>query len=241
MPWIIGGAILGGGLVSSIVGGNSAAHAQSSANATNEALQKQQQDYETQMSNSEVQRRVADLKAANLNPMLAYSGTASTPNVAPAHVDAVTGKADAIKALGPSVASAAQVALGAQQQQATIANTNANTRKTSADAALTESLVPYSGSNAALNHEQIVKQTQILDQNLEQAIGQAHISQYQSQLSENQVKILQPLANEYQRLMNQATKLGIPEREAEAKFFSNLGGSSKYVELLKQILSLRGK
>lgn len=58
------------------------------ANATNVKLQREQQAWEKQMSDTAMVRRVQDLKNAGLNPVLAATGPgASTPSVAPANVE----------------------------------------------------------------------------------------------------------------------------------------------------------
>lgn len=98
------------------------------ANATNARLAREQMDFQERMSNTSWQRGVADMKAAGINPALAYSqGGAGTPGGATAMMQ------NAAAGASNSAFSAAQSLQQLQTGAAQIQNLSADTIKKNAE------------------------------------------------------------------------------------------------------------
>lgn len=226
-----------GAIGGALVGGLFGKSAQSSANKVNIQLNRENRDWMEKMSNTEWQRGVQDMKAAGLNPMLAYSqGGANSPQNSAATVQPED-------ALAKSVTSAAANALQAQQMQANIDLTKANTVKTLEEA----KTAGVTSGNAEDRQQAEIAEIRNRTLNI---MAQQDLTDTERQRLEDTMPSIIKMERERARLTEmQANTAGsesrlkaaqIPSAEAEAKLWNEMSGTNADLgSLAKLILLIR--
>jgi len=228
----IASALIGAG--SDLLGGIFGHSAQSKANKTNIRLQKEQQEWEKEMSSTAYQRATADLKGAGLNPMLAYSqGGASTPNVSAATVQPEDAIARSVSSAGSKAANSLALERMAidndiqrQKRLQEEINTDNMQEKYSAGNYVGEELEQMRSKTGQAVSDARIRE---IEKEIAEATKEANVStaQARARLADREVS--------FKELQIMLGDLDLPEKRAMAKWYETVGAGSPAAKAIMSV------
>ena len=208
-----------------------------SANKANKDLSREQMAFQERMSSTEVQRRVADLRAAGLNPMLAAMDGASSPSGSMARME------NPAKDVVSDVSSAS----GAAVQRKQLEQMDAQTRLINEQAATTRAqrleTIPSGAQASAAQVQKAEADIQLLAQEFKNAQARYDISMEdlrQRRLTNDQFEKLAPLLETAQRLQNILEAAKVPGAENMKQFEESfVGDAAPWMKYLREVFGPR--